>query len=230
MGERDHYQHYAISDARERIAQLGISSLSATELLTLVLGTQRTQDPLRVSEQLIATYGGVGGIAQAHLTELESVKGMGPAKAAQLKSAIELGYRVTIYPPDKKALIKTPAEAGQMLIPRMGHLEQEELHSISLDSRNRIISEGMIYRGTLNSINVRMGDIFRSAIRDNAASIIIAHNHPSKDPSPSAEDVSMTREVVKAGKLLQVETLDHLIIAGTLYTSLKEQGLGFDTW
>lgn len=104
----------------------------------------------------------------------------------------------------------------------MGHLEQEELHSVSLDSRSRIISEGMIYKGTsVNSVNIRVGEIFRRAIRDNAASIIIAHNHPSGDSSPSLEDLSVTQEVVKAGKLLQVETLDHLIITGTIYTGLK---------
>ena len=109
----------------------------------------------------------------------------------------------------------------------MGLLEQEEVHTMLLDTRNRLIASPMIYRGALNACNMRIAEVFREAIRQNAASLIIAHNHPSGDPSPSADDVNVTHELVKAGKMLDIELLDHLVIAQNRHVSLKERGLGF---
>ena len=152
---------------------------------------------------------------------------MGLAKATQLKSALELGGRVRTEMAGYRPLIKTPAEAAEMLLPHMGLLEQEEVHTMLLDSRNRLIASPMIYRGSLNSCNMRVGEVFREAIRQNAANIIVAHNHPSGDPSPSADDINVTRELVKAGKILGIELLDHLVLAQNKHVSLKERGLGF---
>ena len=152
---------------------------------------------------------------------------MGLAKATQLKSALELGGRVRTEIVGYRPLIKTPAEAAEILLPDMGLLEQEEVRTMLLDSRNRLIASPMIYRGSLNSCNMRVGEVFREAIRQNAANIIVAHNHPSGDPSPSADDIGVTRELVKAGKILGIEILDHLVIAQNQHVSLKERGLGF---
>jgi DNA repair protein RadC len=110
----------------------------------------------------------------------------------------------------------------------MGHLDQEELWVILLDTRNRVLGTKAIYKGSLNTSVVRVGEIFRPAIEAPAAAIIVAHNHPSGDPAPSPEDVNVTRQIVKAGKLLDIDVLDHLIISSGRYTSLKERGLGFD--
>ena len=110
----------------------------------------------------------------------------------------------------------------------MGTLEQEEVHTMLLDTRNRVLSSSMLYRGSLNAASMRLGEIFKEAVRANAAAVIVAHNHPSGDPSPSTDDVRVTRELVKAGKLLEIDVLDHIIIAHNRFTSLKERGMGFE--
>jgi DNA repair protein RadC len=124
--------------------------------------------------------------------------------------------------------IKTPADAAQLLLAEMGVLEQEEVRTLLLDTRNRVIGAPMIYRGSLNTCSMRMGEVFKDAIRWNAAALILAHNHPSGDPAPSAEDVRVTKMLVQAGKLLDIDMLDHLVISQSRYVSLKERGLGFD--
>jgi DNA repair protein RadC len=139
-----------------------------------------------------------------------------------------LGKRLLLTNADLRPQIKTPGDAAQLLIPEMGMLDQEEVRTLLLDSRNRVMSVPMIYRGTLNAANMRLGEVFREAIRSNSASIIVVHNHPSGDPSPSAEDVLVTKEFIRAGKLLNIDVLDHLIICHNRYTSLKERGLGFE--
>jgi DNA repair protein RadC len=201
---------------------------TSTELLSLVMGTAPARDPFSTTERLVETYKDLRGIAHARLYELEQIPGIGQAKAIQLQSAIEIGHRIHLQQATHRTPIRTPADAAHILIPRLGLLEQEEVHVVSLDTRNRIVKEEMVYRGSLNSASVRVGEIFRSAIRDNAAAIILAHNHPSGEASPSSDDIAMTREVIKGGKILEIGVLDHLIIAGTLYTSLKDRGLGFD--
>jgi len=216
-----------LQDAQQRLASLGSKSLSTTELLSLVLGTGATRDAFHLSEQLIQQYGGLIGISQLGLVQLSEPSGMGIAKATQLKSALELGGRLRQELMGYRPLIKTPAEAAELLQPDMGLLEQEEVRTVLLDSRNRVIASPMIYRGSLNSCNMRVGEVFREAIRQNAANIIIAHNHPSGDPSPSANDIDVTRELIKAGKILGIDILDHLVIAQNQHVSLKERGLGF---
>lgn len=228
MGELEPYRNIAIREARDRVIQFGAGSLSSTELLSLILGTGATQNPLKATEGLLETCQGLKGIVYARLFELEQIPGIGTAKAIQLKSAIELGHRIQIETPQSRLQIRTPADAAYLFTSQMSSLEQEEVHVVNLDARNRLLRQDVIYRGTLNCANMRMGEIFRQAVRDNAASIILAHNHPSLDPTPSANDIEVTREIIKAGKILGIETLDHLIIAGTIYTSLKDRGLGFE--
>ena len=151
--------------------------------------------------------------------------GIGEVKAIEIIAALELGKRLALAAPELKPMVKTPADAAQILMIEMGLLEQEEVRTMLLDTRNRVIAIPMIYRGSLNAASMRVGEVFKEAIRNNSASIIVAHNHPSSDPSPSAEDVSVTKALIEAGKLLDIQVVDHLVIAQNRYTSLREREL-----
>jgi DNA repair protein RadC len=153
---------------------------------------------------------------------------MGKAKASQLMAAIELGNRIASTPPDERQPIASPSDAANLLMYRMAALDQEYLFVILLDTRNRVIGHPLeVYHGSLNTSLIRVGEVFREAIRVNAAGLIVAHNHPSGDPSPSPEDVAVTRALVEAGKLLDIDVLDHLVFGRYRFVSLKERGLGF---
>ena len=214
---------------RERFLKVGPTAASARELLAILL---RIGPPkigvIALADELLRKFGGLAGLARADLQDLQQVHGIGEVKAIEIKAALELGKRLMVSNPDQKPLIKTPADAAQLMMADMGLLEQEEVRTLLLDARNRVVASMMIYRGTLNAANMRVGEVFRDAIRHSSASIVLAHNHPSGDPSPSADDVLVTKELVKAGKLLDIEVLDHLIIAHNRYVSLKERGLGFE--
>ncbi len=142
-------------------------------------------------------------------------------------AAIELGRRIRLETVDEKAAIHSPADAAALVEYEMSALQQEHLWVINLDTRNRLINIERLYQGSLNSSTVRVGELFRGAIQKNAAGIIVVHNHPSGDPAPSPEDINLTRSVVQAGKLLDIELLDHLVIGRGRFISLKERGLGF---
>lgn len=214
---------------RERFREIGPTGMSQRELIAIILrsGTEGT-NVLALADGLLQKFGGLGGIMRASLEELQQVHGMGPVKAIEIKAALELGKRAMLSAQDSKPQVKTPADAAQLLMLHMGLLEQEEVHTMLLDTRNRVMATPMIYRGSLNAASMRVGEVFREAIRNNAASVIVAHNHPSGDPTPSAEDVAVTKALATAGKLLDIEVLDHIVIAHNRYVSLKERGLGFE--
>jgi DNA repair protein RadC len=153
--------------------------------------------------------------------------GIGEAKAAQIKAAIELGRRLTLEAPDERPAINSPAEAAALVQYEMSGLEQEHLRVILLDTRNRVLDIVEIYRGSVNSSQVHIGEVFKPAIRRNAPAIIVIHNHPSGDPTPSPDDVAVTRAILQAGKLLDIDVLDHMVIGQGRWVSLKERGLGF---
>jgi len=153
--------------------------------------------------------------------------GLGEAKAAQIKAAIELGRRLTLEAPQERGAINSPADAAALLQYEMAALEQEHLRVILLDRRNRVNEIVEVYKGLVNSSQVRVGELFKDAIRANASAVIVAHNHPSDDPTPSPDDVAVTRAIVQAGKLLDIDVLDHLVIGQGKWVSLKERGLGF---
>jgi len=173
------------------------------------------------------TFGGLIGLHRANYEEVCLLHGVGPAKAAQIKAAIELGRRLTVEEPEERPSIKSPADAAALVQYEMSALDQEELRVILLNTRNKVINIIFIYRGSLNCSQVRIGELFKRAISHSAASIIIVHNHPSGDPTPSADDIALTRGVIEAGHLLGIDVLDHLIIAKGSYISLKERKLGF---
>lgn len=213
---------------REKLRLRGASSLHAQELLAILLGTGTPkEDVLGLALRLLSQWKGLRGLAQADLAELEQVHGIGPAKASVLKAALELGTRMSHLPPDDRPLLRTPQDVANLLQAEMAFLEQEELRVVLLDTRNRIDGIEVVSRGTLNTAQVRPADLFRLAVRRNCASIIVAHNHPSGDPAPSPDDVRLTTQIVEAGRLLEVEVLDHLVIGRERWVSLKREGLGF---
>jgi DNA repair protein RadC len=230
----EHTTTYRITDLaeqerpRERLARLGPQSLSNAELLAILLRVGVPgENAVQVGQRLLQHFGGLAGLHRADFLEVCAEHGLGPAKAAQIKAAIELGNRLRLEAPDERPAVHSPADAAALVQYEMSALEQEELRVLLLDSRNRVLDTVTVYRGSINSSQVRVGELFRTAIRRNAASIIVIHNHPSGDPTPSPDDVAVTRAMTQAGKLLDIEVLDHLVIGRGRFVSLKDRGLGF---
>jgi DNA repair protein RadC len=212
---------------RERLLSVGPQALSTTELLAITLRTGTGgENVLRLAERLLAQCNGLAGVARASVKELCEVRGIGPAKAIEIKAALEIGRRLLATAPEERPRVTSPADAANLLMAEMMLLEQEHMRLILLDTRNHVLSSPTVYVGSLNTSVIRIGELFRAAIRENAAAMIVAHNHPSGDPSPSPEDIHVTRQIASAGKLLDIELLDHVIIGRQRYVSLKERGLG----
>ncbi|MGE5140858.1 MAG: RadC family protein [Rudaea sp.] len=214
---------------RERLEQLGPGALSDIELLAIILRTgYRGSNAIQLSASLLADCGRLGGLARTSFAELATQKGMGKAKAAQLAAALELGRRAANASLSDLPQVRQPADAAALLSD-MATLEREEMRVLLLNQKNRVTAIRRVYEGSLHTTVVRVAELFTHAVRENAASIIVAHNHPSGDPAPSPEDAALTREIVQAGRLLDVEVLDHLVVgAAGKFVSLKERGLGFE--
>jgi DNA repair protein RadC len=185
---------------QQRLQDVGPTALSTRELLACLL---QTPNALSQAQELTWRFGFPQGLLKASILELCQVPGIGPAKAVQLKAAFELGRRSLL------------------------DQQEDRLVVLSLDTKNRVLSQETLYIGNVNTSIIRIAEIFRLAIRQNAPAIIISHNHPSGDPDPSPEDVRVTRQIVEAGKMLDIDVLDHLVIGHQRYVSLKERGLGF---
>ncbi len=213
---------------RERLAELGAGSLSDAELLAILLrvGVQG-QNAVQLGQTLLHEFGGLMGLYQASIEQICNVRGIGVAKAAQLQAALELGKRYSRTQGGDRPGIHSPKDAADQVMYEMSGLTQEQLWVIILDTRNRLITVDHLYQGSLNSSTVRVAEVFRKAIQINAAAIIVTHNHPSGDPTPSPEDVALTKTLVETGKMLDVQVLDHLVIGGNSFISLKERHLGF---
>jgi DNA repair protein RadC len=214
---------------RERLKNYGPASLSNAELLAILLRVgSKGENVVALGTRLLIEFGGLPGLAKAGFPEVAAVRGLGLAKTAQVKAALELGRRLLLASPEARPQITSPADVASLLMLEMGHLEQENLRALLLDTKNRVLGSPTIYIGNVNSSIIRVGEVFREAVRQNATALILAHNHPSGDPTPSPEDVRVTRSVVEAGVLLGIEVLDHLVIGHQRFVSLKERGLGFD--
>ena len=214
---------------RQRLISLGPGALSNAELLAVLLGSgTRGLNAVSLAQQLLLEVGGLAGLHGAGFDDLRQGRGIGPAKAAQILAAIELGRRLATASPSERPTIQTPDDAASLVLYEMGALEQEHLRVMLLDTRNQLKKTAEVYRGSLNSSLIRIGEVFREAVRSNAAAIVVVHNHPSGDPTPSPEDVAVTRAIVDAGELLDIEVLDHLVIGKGQYVSLKARGLGFN--
>jgi DNA repair protein RadC len=213
---------------RERLAKLGPQALSSAELLAILLRVGVPgENAVQVGQRLLQTFGGLAGLHRATFDEVRAQHGIGEAKAAQIKAAIELGRRLMVESPEERPAINSPAEAAALVQYEMSGLEQEHLRVILLDTRNHVLGIEEVYKGSVNSSQVHIGEVFKPAIRRNAPAIIVIHNHPSGDPTPSPDDVAVTRAILQAGKLLDIDVLDHMVIGQGRWVSLKERGLGF---
>jgi DNA repair protein RadC len=213
---------------RERLEKLGAQALSTAELLAILLRVGVPgENAVQVGQRLLSNFKGLAGLHRAPFEELCDQHGIGEAKAAQIKAAIELGRRLALEAPEERPVINSPADAAALVAYEMSGLEQEHLRVFLLDTRNHVMDIVEVYKGSVNSSQVHVGELFKPAIRRNASAIIVAHNHPSGDPTPSPDDVAVTRAIVQAGKLLGIDVLDHVVIGQGRWASLKERGLGF---
>ena len=214
---------------RERLLRFGASTLSTPDLLAIVLRNgSRGENVLAMALRLISHYKGVHGLSRTPAAELARQRGMGPAKTAEVLAAFELGRRLAATSPEDRPVVTSPADAYNLLAAEMAGEEQEEIHTLLLDTKHHVIGSSLVYRGNVNTAVVRVGELFRDAVRANCVALIVAHNHPSGDPTPSEDDIRITKDIVQAGKLLQIEVLDHLVIGQQGFVSLKERGLGFE--
>lgn len=211
------------------MAQHGADKLSTPELLAILLSTGTRGEPvLDLAQHLLQEYGGLFGLARMSVAELQKRKGLGFAKVATLKAALELASRLNVET-DSPALpaIHSAADVNRLLRWSMSTLTQEQFRVLILDMKNRVLRQETLYSGSLNSSPIRIAEVFKPAVLQNAASIIAVHNHPSGDPTPSEDDIRTTDEIRRAGELLDVQLLDHIVIGRNSYVSLKERRLGF---
>jgi DNA repair protein RadC len=211
-----------IEQPASRLADVGPNALSDAELLALVSG----QQDLAICERSLREYQGWVGLLRADIRSVAASIGT-PRKAASLKAALEIGRRLMVAGYEGRFQVKSPSDVATLFMVEMMALDQEELWVASLDTKNRVVKISKVYRGSVNSAQIRICEVFKDAVRLNAAAVVVAHNHPSSDCTPSPEDILVTRQLVEAGKLLDIETLDHLILGGHKFVSLREKGLGF---
>lgn len=215
---------------RERLREYGPRHLNNSELIAILLRTgMQGENVLALASRILSRFNGLAGLGKADFVELCSQRGLSEAKACQLLAALELGRRLVSLAPEERVPLNSPEDVANLVSADMSSLEQEHLRVLLLNTRHELLGIREIYSGNVSSAVVRVAEVFRPAIRDNAPSIIVVHNHPSGDPAPSEDDVKVTRDLVAAGKLLGVEVLDHLVIGdGNRFVSLNQKGLGFD--
>ncbi len=213
---------------RERLRLRGAASLSTSELLAILLNTGLKGEPVTdLAQRLLRDHGGLTGLMRMDVVELAQIRGLGEAKAAKLKAALEVGVRLAALGPEQRLQISSPDDVVNLIGIEMAALDQEQLRAVLLDTKHRVLAIRTVYQGSVNQAQVRIAEVFRDAIRHNAVAIVAVHNHPSGDPTPSSADVTLTAELVKAGTLLDVELLDHLIVGQGRHVSLRRLGLGF---
>jgi len=210
---------------RERLVSRGAEALSAAELLALLLRTgRRGGDALEVARGLLARCGGLDRLESAPACEMAAVPGVGPAKAGSLVAAFELGRRCAASHLPEGAALRSPEEVFRHFAARLRRLDHERFAVVLLDGRHRVLGEEVVSRGTLTASLVHPREVFRPALRASAAAVILVHNHPSGDPTPSAEDRRVTARLAEAGEILGVRVLDHVVVAERGFVSLREEG------
>jgi DNA repair protein RadC len=213
---------------RERLLKWGARGLSTQELVAVLVNTGTKGLPVTVlAERLLAQNGGLRGLMRLDVAELSGMHGLGPAKAAKLAAALELANRVVALGPDERPRISTPEDIVRLVGPEMGSLDQEQLRVLLVDTKHRLQAVRTVYQGTVNQAQVRVGEVFRDAVRMNATALAVVHNHPSGDPTPSAADLALTSDLERAGDLLGIDVLDHVIVSANDHRSLRRLGLGF---
>jgi DNA repair protein RadC len=211
---------------RERLAKYGPEAVSTAELIAILLRTGSARESaLGLAEQLLSRFGSLKAIANASVEKLAEIKGVGLAKAAQLKAAFELGKRLATSGDEARVTIRSPQDAADLVMEDLRYRDREHFEIILLDTRNRVLKLRTVAVGGLNANRVEPREIFKEAIAHSAAAVILVHNHPSGDPAPSADDRLLTKRLVEAGQLVGIQVLDHLIIGDGRFVSLKEKGV-----
>lgn len=211
---------------RERLKKYGLDALSIQELIALILGRGIAGESVTVtSQRLLSRFGDVKGLSEASLEELSEVRGIGLAKASQIKAAFELAKRVDIAGSSgKKSVVTTPEDINELLGKTLKDKKREHFLVVLLDTRGHHIKTAEISIGSLDSSIVHPREVFKEALSASAASVIFVHNHPSGDPSPSEDDIKLTKRLIKAGEIMGIDVLDHIIIGDDNFTSLKREG------
>lgn len=211
---------------REKLLKKGSKFLSNSELIALIIRTgNKEKTAVELAQKLLNYYGGLEGLQDLSCEELKEINGIGTAKAAQINAVCELSRRISAISHESRDLVSNPVQAAELLAGEMRFLKQEVLKVILLDVKNKVIAVPEISRGGLSSSIVHPREVFKEAIRRSSAAVILVHNHPSGDPTPSADDLSITKKLVKTGKIVGIEVIDHVIIAGDKYLSFKEKNL-----
>ncbi|HBG22290.1 MAG: DNA repair protein RadC [Syntrophaceticus sp.] len=211
---------------RERLKKAGSAALSTAELLAIILRTGvKEESAIQLAHRILLEPRGLRFLTEAAFDELCQIKGVGLAKAAQIKASLELGKRLACLEPDLKPAIHNPDEAGSLVMEEMCYLDREHFRVMLLNTKNRVLGLETVSIGSLNASLVHPREVFKNAIQRSAAAIILIHNHPSGDPSPSPEDLEITVRLCEAGRLLGIEILDHIIIGDHVYASFREKGL-----
>lgn len=212
---------------RERLAQYGAATLSSVELLALILGRGTRGEPvMMIAQKLISRFGSLENISTASVEDLQKIKGLGLAKASQLKACFEISLRLqSPASSSNKIIIKSPKDIFKILKPKIGHFTKEHFIVISCDTRNGIIAMDTVSIGILNASLLHPREVFETAIRRHAATIVLVHNHPSGNPDPSDADIDITRKMHQAGEIIGIGVMDHIIVAKDSFSSLREMKL-----
>ena len=211
---------------RERLHAYGAQALTAAELIAILIRTGNAErSAVALGEFLLSTFGSIQGIATASVEQLADVKGLGSAKAAQIKAAIEFGHRLALFSEEGRPSIGGPQDVSNLLMPELRYQKKEHLKSILLNTKNRVLAIKTVSVGDLSSSIVHPREVYKDAVIASAASIIVAHNHPSGDPTPSAEDVAVTKRLIQSGEIMGIDLLDHIVLGDGTFVSLKERGL-----
>lgn len=211
---------------RERLYQIGPEALSNREVLAILLRTGlKGENVLTLAERILIEVGGLAGLGKLTVHELAQLHGLGKAKASEVKAALELGRRSVSVDPMSRPVVNSPQDVARIVMEEMRFLDREHFRVISLSTKNHVLGISPISIGSLNSSLVHPRECFKEAIRRNSNAIILLHNHPSGDPTPSKEDIEVTRRLADGGKILGIEVLDHVIIGDNRFISLKERGI-----
>ena len=214
---------------RERLLALGAGSLTNSELIAILLRTgMRGENVLNLAARLLTACSGLRGLLQASVAEICTLKGVSEAKAAQVVAALELGRRAASMGPEERALIRTPEDLYNLIGAELAHLAQEKLCVVLLSTKQEVLRVHPVYQGTVNSASVRIAEVLRPAIKENSPNLVVVHNHPSGDPTPSPEDIRITRRLVASAATMDIDLQDHLVVGARGFVSMRQQGLGFD--